>query len=343
MLKRLSVLLALLLGTPALAQTPGTLTVALQQNVDVNGQPVAGCLLNIYVAGTVGTPQAVYTDPGLSTLAPNPLVCDQTGRLPMFYLGVTSVHVRLTDAGGVQIYDYPSMIVLGQTPSSGGGGGGGGSVDPTTLAVTGDIKFRSSLGEVVAGWVMLNATSIGSASSGASQRANADTQALYLYLWTNCQDTHCPVSGGRGGTALADFNANKVLQLPDFRGRTPVGLDTMSNSPAGRLNAANITSGGGDTINTPNATGGESMHTLLTAEMPIHNHTASVTDPGHFHTVNPGLVAGAFISGAGSFTQGSMNTSTNTTGISVTIGNTGSGAAANNMPPLTLGTWLMKL
>jgi hypothetical protein len=34
--------------------------------------------------------------------------------------------------------------------------------------------------EVVTGWVKLNATTIGSATSGATQRANSDTQNLFV-------------------------------------------------------------------------------------------------------------------------------------------------------------------
>jgi microcystin-dependent protein len=347
MLHRIFALAALLAGLcmPVLAQTPGTLTVALQQNVDVNGRPLSGCKLFIYVAGTIATPQSIFTDASLTTLLPNPLTCDTTGRIPMFYLGTPAVHVRLTDAGGVQIYDYPSMIVLG-APSTGGGGGGG-PVDPTTIFSTGDIKFRSSL-ETLTGWVVLNGTTVGSAFSGASQRANADTLNLYSYLWANCADNHCPVATGRGGTAAADFNANKAIGLPDFRGRTPVGLDSMGAAPANRLVAANITSGGGDTINTPNATGGEGMHTLLLAEMPIHNHTATsvVTDPGHTHTTDAvRQIAGALATGgaAGSLAGATINSATTGVTVATTIANAGSGAAHNNMPPLMLGSWFMKL
>ena len=61
---------------------------------------------------------------------------------------------------------------------------------------------------------------IGDATSGASNRANADTQALYLLLWANISNTWCAVSGGRGATALADFNAHKTMRLPQALGRS---------------------------------------------------------------------------------------------------------------------------
>jgi microcystin-dependent protein len=318
---------------------PGTLPIALTQQFSNTSpaQPMAGALLYFFQAGTVATPQDSFQDFGLTLKNPNPLPADQFGRIPMFYLADGQIHVRLTDASGVVVFDYPNMQVIG--PSSGGGGGGGGSVDPTTVAATGDVKFRAT-SETLAGWVKVNSTTIGSPSSGASQRANADTQNLYVYLWGNFTNAHCPVAGGRGANGLADFNANKTIQLPDWRARVLTGLDDMGASAAGIILAANVTSGGGDGPTTPAASGGEANHTLLVAEMPSHTHT----DSGHIHSfqMNP-LVGGA----SGSFPgQGSVSTtpsSENTASASAAIQNTGGGGAHNNMPAFVLGTWHIKL
>ena len=111
----------LLWGQNAHAQ--GTIPLALAQQVDQNGQPLAGCLLYTYVAGTVATPQNAYQDFGLSQPLPNPMQCDITGRVPMFWLANGLIHARLTTAAGLVVVDT-TMQVLG--PSSGGGGGGGG-------------------------------------------------------------------------------------------------------------------------------------------------------------------------------------------------------------------------
>ena len=73
------------------------------------------------------------------------------------------------------------------------------------------------------GYLLLDGRTIGSAASGASSRANADVANLYSYLWNNVADAYAAVSGGRGASAAADFAANKTLQLPDFRGYSPVG------------------------------------------------------------------------------------------------------------------------
>ena len=303
-------------------------------------------MLYFYQVGTVATQQNSFQDTGLSLLNPWPLVLDANGRIPLFYLANGAVHVRLTDASGVVQFDIPNALVIG--PSAGGGGGG--AVDPTTVLVTGDIKSRMS-SEFVTGWVKLNAQTIGSAGSGATQRANSDTQNLFVYLWNNCTNTHCPVVGGRGANGLADFQANKQMTVPDCRGRIcGVGLDDMGNTAAGRIFNQNVTSGGGDTVTTPGASGGEALHTMALGELVAHNHPVNITDPGHFHTPIGG---GIFIDlGGGDGTTGwqsnsiaptASKTTTNTTGITATTSNTGSGTPFNVMTNFMLVTFYMKL
>lgn len=68
-----------------------------------------------------------------------------------------------------------------------------------------------------AGWLILRGNTIGDASSGANERAHADTQALFVHLWTTFPDRPLFESNGtpasRGASALADFNAHKRLTL----------------------------------------------------------------------------------------------------------------------------------
>lgn len=73
-------------------------------------------------------------------------------------------------------------------------------------------------------WLMLQGGTIGSAFSGATVRANADTQALYEYLWNTLANAEAPVSSGRGASAALDFAANKTITLPDMRQRFPLGV-----------------------------------------------------------------------------------------------------------------------
>lgn len=72
------------------------------------------------------------------------------------------------------------------------------------------------------GWIMADDGTIGSASSGATSRANADTEDLYTLLWDNISDTYAPVSGGRGASAAADFAADKPIALTKQLGRALV-------------------------------------------------------------------------------------------------------------------------
>ena len=336
---------ALLLLWSSFASAQGVIPVALAQQSDINGRPLAGALLYIYQVGTTATPQDTFLDFALTTKNPWPLRIDQFGRVPMFYLANGQVHARLTDASGVVQFDIPNLQVIG--PSTGGGGGGGG-VDPATVFSSGDFKWRPT-NETLVGWVKANGQSIGAAGCiGCTGRTNADTQALYVYLWLNCTDAHCPVVGGRGSTGLSDFNSLKPITLPDLRGRAPFGLDDMGAAGAGRVLPSNVTSGGGDNQTTPAATGGEANHVLTVAELAQHLH--AITDVQHSHAItynqqnnNP---AGGVAGNVGAIAPTGLNTSTTTqaafTGITTTL-NAGSNTAHNTMAPFMIGTWHIKL
>lgn len=335
------------------ARAAGTLPIVLQQQfafsgcstaANVCGTPLSGGLLYFYIVGSVATPQNSYQDTGLTILNPWPLTLDANGRVPPFYLADGSVHVRLTDSGGVVQFDYPSMLVIG--PS--GGGGGGGSVDPTTIASTGDIKFRAT-GEILSGWVKANGQTIGSATSGATGRANADTQNLFVYLWTNCPDAHCPVLSGRGGSALADFNANKQITLLDLRGRIPYGLDDMGASASGRLLSQNIT-GPGDTTTTPNGVAGETNHTISQAQIPNYalSLSTNVSDTRTWGVTNLSAPGGSGQLGSGAINWTSPgNQAVGVISGSITASTTGnsggSGSSMNVVNNSILGTWFIRL
>lgn len=203
------------------------------------------------------------------------------------------------------------------------------------IAVSGAIQLSFNTG-AQSGWVRANGQTIGDATSGATERANADTSALYTILWNGFTNTICPVSGGRGASAAADFAAHKTITLPDVRGRGLFGLDDMGASAAGRISATTATPNG----TTMGASGGEQTHLLTTAEIPSHNH--GVTDPGHTHTFTAPAQGGSLSFAAGTSAYFPIqNTGAAVTGIS--IQNTGGGGAHNSMSPFILCTIYIKL
>lgn len=257
--------LALCLGLVLPAGAAGTIFgLPLSQQFDNNGKPLVGARLYIYEANT-STPATAYEDFGLTNTLPWPLEADATGRLPEFWLDDGDYRARLTTNGGIVQFDIQSVTALG--PSSGEGGGGGGVADDQ-IATTGDLKWRLSEGSL-SGWVRLNGRTIGSVSSGATERANADTQSLYEYLYGICDNSDCPVIGGRGSSATDDFEANKPITLPDLRGRSMVAFDDMGNTAAGVLAGAT----------TPFADGGAEKQSIGQTHLPNYTlpNTLSVT------------------------------------------------------------------
>lgn len=92
-----------------------------------------------------------------------------------------------------------------------------------------------------AGWVKANGGTIGNAASGATTRANADVENLFVHLWSGLTDnTLYPIqdsSGSattRGASAAADYAANKRFPLPDRRGEGDRGWDDGRGVDSGR-------------------------------------------------------------------------------------------------------------
>ena len=273
----------------------GTIPLSMTQQFDVYGKPLAGGQLYLIQAGTVSTPQNGFQDSALTIPLPNPITLDAAGRIPQFFLADGSIKVRLQDKTGVVQLASDNILVIG--PSAGGGGGA--TVDPTTLIQMGNMIARYGVG-VLTGYVRANAMTIGSATSGGTERANADCQALFQYLWG--VDTSLAVSGGRGATAAADWAANKQLTLPDWRGYAMSALDDMGNAAAGRLGSfANPTVLG--------SAGGTPSLTLVAANLPAHVHSAApgskteAEDATHSHQV-PGVIAPQVGSSVGMGTGG---------------------------------------
>jgi microcystin-dependent protein len=151
------------------------------------------------------------------------------------------------------------------------------------------------------------------------------------------------------GTTYGAGDGTTTFNLPDLRGRVPVGLDNMGGSAASRVTSATSTLG---------TAFGEQAHTLLTAEIPAHahaitdpGHAHAITDPGHSHTIV--MQTGAINTGTVPVSvpvNGTSNTSVSTTGISIngvgtgiSIQNAGGGGAHNNLQPSIFLNYIIRI
>jgi microcystin-dependent protein len=289
---------------------------------DANGKPFINARAYFYKGGT-STPITVYKTYSLGSINahPNPVVTNGNGYFPPVFFDEADgfYRERLTTAQGVVIYDVDGIPIIG--PSAGGGGGGDNPVDPNSVLITGDMIAGYREGQRN-GFVRANGRTIGAAISGASERANSDTQPLFEFLWNT--DTTLAVVGGRGISSLADWTANKQMTLPDWRSRALIGTDIMGNIAAGIITGAVLGFGTGETA-----------HTLTAAEMPNHAHPLS--DPGHDHSWGNRAQPFAITPGNfGSYAQGgpdpsALRTYSSFTGI--TMSAVGGGQSHNNVQP----------
>ncbi len=156
-----------------------------------------------------------------------------------------------------------------------------------------------------------NARTIGNAVSGANERANADTQTLFEYLWNNDTDLRATVSAS-SGNATTDYNAGKTIQLPDYRGCVVIGLDDMGNSPSGRIDSTSF----GATTTVLGKLGGDDYGTLTQPMLPNSTLTftgtassvvTSITLGAAYQGGASGLAASSFATGAPAGSVSSIN------------------------------------
>ena len=257
--------------------------VSLTSFFDDSTGAVKAASLYFYDAGTLD-PITVYTDALLSIPHPSPVVTTGYGRVPPVFVGeIDPYRVRAFDQYSVLIEDLDNLP--GATAAAEGSETE--PTDPDSVCQTGDIIAAFSNATARTGWVRCNGRTIGNAASSATERANADAEDLFLFLWGQDASLLLEVLPSRGASAAGDFAANKTIALPDLRGRALIGIDPMAAASATtRLDGVTVDSTGAD-AKLIGAYGGRGTATLTTAQLASHTH--GVTDPGHDHTVtDPG-------------------------------------------------------
>lgn len=164
-----------------------------------------------------------------------------------------------------------------------------------------------------AGYIKANGGTIGSAASGATTRANADTRALFTLFWSEFDNAVLPIQSSagmattRGVSAAADWAANKRLPVFDRRGNFSRGWDDGAGMDAGRG------LGTGQEAET-------ASHAHFVSASMAGGHVHNITDAGHAHSYSQtaaGIYGGA--EGGSRDSVGAQNsmTSTANTGISI--------------------------
>jgi microcystin-dependent protein len=217
--------------------------------IDSTGEIASGARAYFYTAGT-NSLMAVFTDYGLSIPHSNPVIANALGIFAPVYIPAVDYRVRVTTAAGVVIFDADGI------KNTSTGGGGVGSTPDERLLNTGFILPSLSPGSI-SGFVRMNGRTVGSGTSGATERQNDDTEDLFLYLWNNFPNSICAVSSGRGSSAAADWAAAKTIVVPSTRGRMLIGVDDMGASAANVLQVTTTASvtNGLPTVTVASATG----------------------------------------------------------------------------------------
>lgn len=201
-------------------------------------QPGTGTMM-VFVNGLVLVPGVDYTETDSATVTINPVVALSGGDSVLFIYG-NPINANTVDGARLinASIDASTKLKAGSV----------GTTQLTTALQTQLNSATSPSGKVdwfiastaPSGWVAANGATIGSSASGATNRANADTLSLFTALWTYVLNADLPIqdstgaASSRGASALADFNANKRMPLPDLRGEFVRGWDNSRGVDASR-------------------------------------------------------------------------------------------------------------
>jgi hypothetical protein len=255
---------------------------AVQFTCTIQAQNVGGTApgentINLFIFQDTGTGTATIPPSLIGSITLNPAwtkyeftnVFPNTGGITLSQVGNDALYLQVQMPLNINCsinFTKPSIYLIDTAPTNSFQTYD--QIDPIINGFrTGDI--RTSLNSFAPyGWVPANDGTIGSASSGATTRANVDTWPLYELIWGAVSDTYAPVSGGRGVSAYADFIANKPMALTKTLSRF-IG---EAGAGAGLTSYALGQTAGAES----------SSVTLLAANLPPHTHD-------YTHITNSGI------------------------------------------------------
>jgi hypothetical protein len=179
-------------------------------------------------------------------------------------------------------------------------------------------KLDGFYGALPPGFVWASGKTIGSATSGATERANADTQQLFMQFWL----LGFVVVGGAGASGSADWAANKQITLPNCSGRVSAGRDNLSGTNQGILSPSGIAS---TTLGAVGGAATESAGVSVSGNLSVStNVSVSVSGTLNGSVTGTNATAGAG-SGAGGLAGGGSPVS-----VSGSLGGGGTGSGTAN-------------
>ena len=197
------------------------------------------------------------------------------------------------------------------------------NIDAAVTATEDDLNILT--GASAAGVTAAELQHLDGVTSAIQTQLNALMPSGAIILW----------SGAASAIPSGFVLCNGSNSTPDLRGRFVIGAHGDSDSDAATYDV-------GDT-------GGSETHTLTTAEMPSHTHTATstVNDSGHTHTLSFGYTGSGSapdVDDLNAGHAGNKTTDSSTTGITVATTNssTGGGGAHENRPPFYALCYIMK-
>jgi microcystin-dependent protein len=228
---------------------------------------VSGASVLVNLRG--GGPATVYAGETGGTTLPNPLTTTSDGRIDG-WLDEGSYDMVISGSG-ITTYTQPIEVVRGDGVTRVAANAIG-----TTQIQTAAVTFAKLATDVIPGiipsgvmWAFAG-TVLPAGWLWCDGKAYNGTTGTYLSLWN-------AIGTAYGGTGQTNFF------VPDYRGRTFVGADSLgTNGAAGRLTANNARG---------NASGFEAI-TLTSGQLPSHSHRGfdvghshGTNDPGHRHSL----------------------------------------------------------